>query len=315
MNKITIFDTSICSENLGDLIIMDSVRDILFKIFQNYQFFSTLTHDKINKPSYNIIKQSKFSFIGGTNLLSSNMNRYNQWKVNLLDGIYINNAILMGVGWWQYQPKINLYTRLLLKLLLQKDYIHSVRDEYSFLKLKAAGFSNVINTACPTMWSLNEKHCSKIPKEKADCVITTLTDYNQNPKKDFEILNLLINSYKKVFFWPQGSGDYQYVNKMNLNKIQFISPNLFSYNKFLKDEGSVDYIGTRLHAGIRALQMGKRTIIIGIDNRAIEKSKDFGLNVCPRDDLEKLKSILNKKIITNINLPLNNINFWKSQFN
>ena len=49
---------------------------------------------------------------------------------------------------------------------------------------------------------------------------------------------------------------------------------------------NIDYVGTRLHAGIRALQHKKRTIIIGIDNRAIEKAKDFNLTVIDRKNIK-----------------------------
>ena len=82
----------------------------------------------------------------------------------------------------------------------------------------------------------------------------------------------------------------------------------------LENEESIDFVGTRLHAGVRALQNRRRTIILGIDNRAFEKAKDFNLTVCPRDDLDKLNELINSNLQTQINLPNENIARWKSQF-
>ena len=77
---------------------------------------------------------------------------------------------------------------------------------------------------------------------------------------------------------------------------------------------NLDFIGTRLHAGIRALQKFRRTIILGIDNRATEKSKDFNLKVLQRDDIDKLNGIINNDFRTEININETNIKKWKDQF-
>lgn len=100
MKKISVFDTSFCSSNLGDQIIMDAVGKMLNDIFERDFFIKIQTHDVIGKSSYKTIKDSDYAIVGGTNLLSSNMNFYNQWKISLLDSFYIKNIILMGVGWW-----------------------------------------------------------------------------------------------------------------------------------------------------------------------------------------------------------------------
>ncbi|WP_278620152.1 hypothetical protein [Ectopseudomonas oleovorans] len=72
--KITLFDTSVCTENLGDFIIMDAVRDHIDELFPNAMVLHTATHEKISRPTYRMVKQSDLSFVGGTNLISSNMN-------------------------------------------------------------------------------------------------------------------------------------------------------------------------------------------------------------------------------------------------
>lgn len=313
--KISLFDTAVCTENLGDFIIMDAVRDHINEMFPEAMVLHTATHEKISRPTYNIVKQSDFSFVGGTNLISSNMNSYNQWKINLIDGLFLNNIILMGVGWWQYQKDANLYTRYLLKSVLSHDVLHSVRDSYAEQMLRKAGFNNVINTSCATMWRLNEAHCHEIPVGKGENVVATLTDYNKDPKNDMALIQLLQKSYNKVYIWPQGSGDIDYINQLELAKFaQILPPKLEAYNSLLLHEESIDFVGTRLHAGVRALQNKKRTIILGIDNRAFEKAKDFNITVCPRDDLAKLELLINSNISTKINLPTENILRWKAQF-
>jgi len=313
--KVTIFDTSVCTENLGDFIIMDAVRDHINKMFPNSMVLHTATHERIYRPTYQMVKKSDLSFVGGTNLISSNMNYYNQWKINLIDSLFLRNIILMGVGWWQYQKEANLYTRHLLKSVLNRSIIHSVRDSYTEAMLKKAGFNNVINTSCPTMWGLNEQHCSTIPKSKAKNVVTTLTDYNKDPKNDLAFIQLLANSYDNVYIWPQGSGDLNYIDSLEISKYaNILPPKLESYNSLLETDESLDFVGTRLHAGVRALQKKRRSIIIGIDNRAFEKEKDFNINVCPRDQIDKLKSLIFSDVITDIKLPVENIALWKSQF-
>lgn len=77
-------------------------------------------------------------------------------------------------------------------------------------------------------------------------------------------------------------------------------------------EGIVDYVGTRLHGGIRALQKNVRTLIIGVDNRAIEKKKDFNLPVVEREMIvDQLEIEINRPYDLNINLPESNIEKFK----
>ncbi|MBD3727907.1 MAG: polysaccharide pyruvyl transferase family protein, partial [Moraxella osloensis] len=128
-------------------------------------------------------------------------------------------------------------------------------------------------------------------------------------------IQLLQKSFNKVYIWPQGSGDIDYINQLELAKFaQILPPKLEAYNTLLLHEESIDFVGTRLHAGVRALQNKKRTIILGIDNRAFEKVKDFNITVCPRDDLAKLELLIKSNISTKINLPTENILRWKAQF-
>jgi polysaccharide pyruvyl transferase WcaK-like protein len=316
MKKITVFDTSIASNNIGDFIIMDSVNRELKELFKKDMLFHSLTHEKVSKATYRLNKISDYSFVGGTNLLSSNMIKYNQWKINLIDAFFLKNIILMGVGWWQYQNKPNFYTKYLLKKVLSKNLIHSVRDSQAETMLKSIGVNNVINTGCMTMWKLTKEHCKHIPKSKAENVVFTITDYNKDIEKDKTLIDILNKNYNKVYFWPQGSGDLEYIETLeNIKNVTILGGNLFSYDELLNDSSiDLDYVGTRLHAGIRALQKNIRTIILGIDNRAEEKSKDFNLKVLSRIDIDKLEMMIQKDFLTEIKIKQDNIDMWKKQF-
>jgi len=316
MKKITVFNTAICSENIGDYIIMDSVNYEIYNLFYNEMIFETLTHDVISKPSYRLNKISDFSFIGGTNLLSSKMNKYNQWKIGFIDAFFLKDILLLGVGWWQYQTTPNLYTKRILQKVLNKKMLHSVRDSYTEKMLKSIGIKNVINTGCPTMWELTEEHCNNIPQKKADSAVFTLTDYNKDIDCDQLLINILASNYSTLYFWPQGSGDYDYLKSLNnTGTIIILGANLNSFNKLLDDQSkNIDYIGTRLHAGIRSIQKFRRSIIIGIDNRAVEKRKDFNLKVLLRNNLTELDNEINRNFKTEISLHTKNIEIWRSQF-
>lgn len=312
--KILIFDPSIASTNLGDKIIYNAVYDELLSIFNNGYFLSTSTQEKIGVLTYNLNKSSSFSFVAGTNLLSSNMPWYNQWKINIIDSFFLDNIILLGVGWWQYQQKPNFYTNLVLNRILSRDIIHSVRDDYTKKMLESIGIKNVLNTGCPTMWQLTQDHCSDIPITKGKSVVFTLSDYNKDFEKDRKMIEILKYNYDFLFFWPQGIDDLNYFYTFNIEDITIISPQLNALDSLLSSKYSVDYIGTRLHAGIRALQHKKRTIIIAIDNRAIEISQDTNLPILIRTNIEGLSNLINSDLKTIININQRNIKLWKEQF-
>jgi polysaccharide pyruvyl transferase WcaK-like protein len=317
MNKhIAIFDTSIATLNVGDGIIMDAVNEQLQSIFPDDQHIRIPSHEKIGVTSLSIIRRSKAAIVGGSNILSSYMNKYRQWKLDPMDGYFMKNKVtLLGVGWRQYQGKTNLYTKMMLRRILCTDRLHSVRDSYTESRVKELGITNVINTGCPTMWNLTKAHCAQIPSKKADKVIFTLTDYSRNDKADRKMIEVLKRNYTHVSFWVQGNKDFAYFNSFGelVNGIKIVAPNLPSYNDVLEVE-PLDYVGTRLHAGIRALQKKRRSIIIGIDNRAEEKRKDFGLPVLDRAQIDSLEDLINRETALQITLPEMNINLWKKQF-
>lgn len=311
---ILIFDTSIATKNLGDLIISDCIKKELRFLFPHAYFSTVPTHDVIGMPSYSLSRAAEYSFVAGTNLLSSNMLGYRQWKIGLKDALFLNNIVLVGVGWWQYQGRPNMYTRLVLESVLNRRMLHSVRDNYTREQLEKAGFRNVVNTGCPTMWDFSKEHCRQIPEAKADSVVFTLTDYKKDPESDRRLCVRLKALYKNLYFWPQGAGDLEYFESFGYEGIKVLPPSMEAYDALLSGLTDLDYVGTRLHAGIRAIQHKRRSVVIAVDNRALEINKDTNLTVLKRHEADQLTALIEGNIRTDILLRENDIQRWKAQF-
>lgn len=317
MKNVVLYSPGLSSLNLGDKIIAESGKEHLNPILKNSFTVEVATHLPQSYYYMRHLKDADLKFVLGSNLLKSTFFGFKrQWDITLRLSNVTGPCILMGAGWWQYGNKPNLYTKILLKNILSKKHIHSVRDDYTLEMLKSIGINNVINTSCPTMWKLTKDHCEQIKKEKSRDVVFTLTDYNRNKTKDTSLVNTLIKNYSNVYLWPQGLSDHEYIRSMEVDssKVEVLTPSLEAFNEVL-EKGNIDYIGTRLHGGIRALQKKVRTIIIGIDNRAKEKNKSFNIPVLDRKDIGKLDEVINQDLETNIKIPVENIKKWKEQFN
>ncbi|SEL46341.1 polysaccharide pyruvyl transferase family protein [Parapedobacter koreensis] len=314
MPKI-IFDTSIGTTNLGDHIIMDAVNRIADELFLNDFVINIPTHFSIHPKDLLKLRKYDTGIVGGTNLLKNDTLRKSQWKVGMKDVLVLRHkVVLLGVGWWQYQEKpVSLYSRAMYKALFSAKYLHAVRDSYTLQKLNEMGIKNVVNTGCPTVWGLDEPHCSQINPKKRDKVVTTITDYMRDPERDRRMLELLKKHYHDVYVWIQGSKDQSYIESLASN-VHYIAPKLSAFDAFLENE-PCEYIGTRLHAGIRALQKKRKAIIIGIDNRAIEMRNDIGLNVLERQRIDQLEEKIHEEMSVQLYLDTNAIQRWKAQFN
>lgn len=314
-DQIIIYDTAINTDNSGDQIIMDNCTNILGKVFNTENAINIPTHTYPENELVNLALDIKTKVVCGTNILSGDMKRYGLWKfANNLD-IY-NGVILMGVGFSSKNSKFTLYTKCLLKYMLSKDGIHSVRDSFTETCLKEIGIKNVINTSCPTMWKLNEELCAQIPNNKSRNVVCTITDYSKDVQNDSLMLEILLKEYDSVSIWIQGENDYEYIKSLGYqNKLRIIPIGIESYDDFLNKNKELDYVGTRLHAGIRSIAYKHRSIVISIDNRAEAISKDTGLPIIYREDLKnKLESKINSSFETKINLPKEKIDLWMRQF-
>lgn len=329
----------ISTMNLGDHIIEDYCDKAFDEIFGEHFSVSIPTRDRLSRHTARKIASADFAFICGTNLLSSDMKKNKQWNITLRDSYMIKysdirkaelfgmkldvmkkkvssvHMILMGTGWFDYQQKASAYTQKMLHTLLDGEYIHSVRDAYTEKQLKSIGINNVLNTSCPTMWGLDDEFCSCIPSSKKENVIATITDYRPDRKNDRLMFEILSDSYKKVYVWLQSPEDERCLGEMGLyDKVDIIPPSLRSFDNALESIDA-DYVGTRLHGGIRALNHKKRSCIIAVDNRAVEISRDTCLPIIKRENIEKeLPSWIDSDTETRIRLPKENILKWKAQF-
>lgn len=323
MKNIALLNTSIFSFNRGDDIIMESAKKQLKPILKNNFVVEIPTHS----PTFHLyemlgktnsfrekLDKIEWKFVCGTNLISKSMfSRKPLWNLNLLESKYLKNCILFGVGAGNIGD-IDKYTKKLLKNVLSDKYIHSVRDEEAKQMLEKIGL-RTINTGCPTLWSLTEEHCKKIEKQKSNKVVFTLTDYKKNEEKDQKLIDILNKNYKEIYFWVQGFGDYEYLKTLrNIENINIIGPSIEEYDEFLRNN-KCDYVGTRLHAGIKSMQRYKRAIILIVDNRARSMQMDYNLNCIERNEIEnKLESYINCEIETKVKINEKNIEIWKGQF-
>lgn len=316
MKRLVLFNPAQATLNLGDEIIVEACLRQLNQLFPVSQYVSLSTHQPLGVVIPWYVKNSDYRFVCGTNLLKSGMffRARQPWQISIKDTWFVRDTILLGCGWWQYQKSIDPYSKLLWRRVMSKQYIHSVRDEYTREKLSQMGITNVVNTGCPTMWELSSQHCETIPETRAQNVVTTLTDYNENMEADSTMINILSQNYKYVYVWPQGYNDSIYFKTLNSPKnVMLIGASLKEYDALLK-KMDVEYIGTRLHGGIRALQHGRRTLIIGVDNRAIEKKRDFNLNVMQRSELVTLPEYIYSDYKTKIKIDTASIELFKNQF-
>lgn len=317
MKTICLFDpalennTGTLSSNLGDLIIQEAVKQELQDLFPSFDIHSISTQEKLGLKQSLSSFFADYRFVGGSNLLSSNMHEYKQWRISGFDIPALRDVVLLGVGWWQYQDKPDKYTSFLLRHILSKKYIHSVRDQYTLEMLKSIGILNVYNTGCPTMWRLAA--APDVPGKKADNVLTMLTDYNRDQEADLCLLKTLGTHYKTIYFWPQGRRDAEYIRELGF-PVTVLERSLESLDLFLGSDIDCDYIGTRLHGGVRCLANGRRALILAIDNRAKEISSDSNLPVVDRGNIEAVLQWVLQPVPVNLILQAEQIDKWKAQF-
>lgn len=310
-----VYNPMLGSDNVGDEIIIESIN----REFNNLR----IAGQRIDIPSHyypgrlgrSYLSECNFAFAAGSNMLGFKDYLRRQWKVSNWDLIHHKNKILLfGVGWQSYTAKPNWFNKWALNRMLDHVGPHSVRDEYTKKTLQKMGFSNVYNTGCPTMWELVDKIPDINKQPPSERVIYTITHYNKNIKRDIAWLNKLQNCYQELIFWPQSFADEVYHSE--LEKHTFIKSvklpcELSSLKRVLTDV-DVDYIGTRLHAGVYAMQHRRRALILAIDNRATEISTDTALPIFNCDDLKKIENLSKGEIDFNLSINMREISNFKN---
>ena len=311
---VLLFDTSLDSMNMGDSIIKHYCDRALEEILSQKNVVRVPTHTLPNEEQLAAAAKAGTKIVCGTNLITPHFEEFSNWKMpENLSGY--RDIVTLGVGWGYYCETISKISKFVYQTILSKDKLHSVRDGYTERKFRQIGITNVVNTGCPTLWGLTSEHCKSIPTKKASRVITTLTDYDRNPEADRRMLEILTENYDEVYVWIQGAEDDEYLQTLvGPESVKVIERNLDAYTQAL-GMGDVDYVGTRLHAGIHAMNCGIRTIILAVDNRAIEMGQDFNLPVIRREESDqKLEALINGSWKTDVCLPVEKIAQWKQQF-
>lgn len=320
MRKILYENPGIGTFNLGDQIISESAKTQLNPLFMEDFVVEVSTRLPLNFYFGRRFKHFDVKLVLGSNILNPNptYGYRKQWAISYLTSSMWGPAVMVGTGWSTYSERISSGQIRLWRSILHDSLLHAVRDTYTLEKLNSIGFKNVIYTACPTMWSLTPEHCRLIPTEKAKHVVFTLTDYRPDEEKDRTLAQTLTSLYDNVYFWPQGLHDLDYFRRILpescIRRIMVLPPSLAAYDNLLEGLPELEFVGTRLHGGIRALQKGKRALIISVDNRAMEIHRDVNIPVLEREKINQLDLVLSSDLRYELSMPWQSIEQWKKQF-
>ena len=247
--------------------------------------------------------------LGGTNALHSRQLLNRQWpltprQINSLK----HKTVFLGVGWWQYQRPPTRATRRLLRLLSHPDVPHALRDGYTAERVATMGVPSLM-TGCPTMWNLHGVSTTLSPGPNT-AVVTTLTDYHFDYEVDGAWLRCLRQAYDTILVVGMGPGDEPAFRKLpRLDGVQWAGYGREGLDRARSN--TVDYVGTRLHAGVYWLQQGGNSLVVAVDNRATEMGRDTGLPVVAREDLTALAGAITTPRKHEILLPERDIASWR----
>lgn len=305
--------------NSGDEIIAAAVMREIYSALPHANIARLTTHARLTQEQLDSTAVADRIVVGGSNLLGNPLRSWRtptrawrQWDLTLSDAMRINRALLLGVGWRVYESRIERSTQKLYRAALDPRGVHSVRDEYTRAKLQKLGLRHVVNTGCPTLWPFADRPVEWVSDQRSQSVLTTVTDYRADPSSDLQLHQLLKRMYDKVYLWPQGEGDVEYIGRLKTD-VKVLSYGLGSLNSFLHTT-DCDYVGTRLHAGIHCLNHRKRSLIIAVDNRAAEMGPETGIPTVARGELTAVRDWIQFPAATRITLNAEAIRQWRGQF-
>lgn len=303
--KLGWLNPSIETKNSGDDIIAAAIAREISELGAE-SVLELPTRRRWTKPEISAAKACQLFIVGGTNLLTAHPLSYRQWVLGSTElGILRHRTVLLGAGWWQYQTAPDLLSRSLINWVLHPALPHSVRDSYTAHQL-ARTRRLVLNTSCPTLWYAPRS--GTVGHGFRGAIVATVTDYHRDPKADREMLTVLARRGRSLTIWPQGSDDGKYVRSLGFG--DYLLPtghDAFERTLQVPDTG---YVGTRLHAGIRALQMGVPSVIVAIDNRAAEIARDTNIATVARTD-STLDERLDRVDSWRLRIPDGAIAAWK----
>lgn len=315
LDSVALFDPSIATRNAGDEIIAEAVQREVSALFPTAFVARLPTHEGLGVRSWRMAHQARARIVAGSNILGPRMLFDRQWRIRPWDLAAVRGLRLMAVGWRGDDEAQNGVSDAFLRRLLARDGLHSVRDGQTLRCLAARGIHNVVNTGCVTMWRLDVSALRALPCHRAGRVVTTVNVGRRHPG-DEAVLEALLGRYAEVWLWPQGIDDLPWARELTVRypRLTLVGPTLGAYDALLSG-GDIDFVGNRLHGGIRALQHGRRALILGIDNRAREIARDTGLPIIDLDEgPEAVSAALDAPRRISITLPRAEIARWKAQF-
>jgi len=314
MTRRVLFNPSLPpAPNVGNRIIIESVEREIRALLPGPPPVHVPVARLPDPGTRALLREAHLVFLGGACHLTSHQWLFRPWRdVAAMAG----KVVVMGTGWWRYESNPDLWTRRFYRKLFNPDVVHAVRDDYAGAKLRSIGV-RAVNTGCPSLWTLTPEHCKRIPTEKSDAVLMTLTSYRQDPARDRELFDILNRHYGKLYLGLLQKRDYPYARHILPGGKSFpecVDPALEALDEMLGAAIGLDYVGTRLHAYIRAVQHGRRSINIGVDLRAIEMDRGLFSMLVQRGDWPSLEQTIVGKWQTRLGVPFETISRWKNQF-
>ena len=316
-----LLDTSIASDNIGDEIIMEAVRGETRQLASDAYWTTSSSHDGLGPFGRGQVERADWVVLGGTNALHSRFQLADMvsWTLRAKELPLIEGKlVLWGVGAQVRHEKIDPRQKDLLTGLLADAVPHGVRDRSAHLLLEKLG-KNATWVGCPTLW---EQAGRKIgTSERPSTVCLSLTAHRPDRHRDRELLEQLRRGYRRCCFWPQQPRDLAYLRDLvgpdEARAFAVLPPNLEALDEFLRTT-ETDYVGTRVHGGIRAIQHGRWSVILGIDHRAEEIVGRVGIPVLPRKLVGELESLMSDRKPYRIQLPTVALQrfreFWRTQW-
>ena len=292
MKKVILLNPFIGSTNLGDAVIVNSIKSL----FNDWgiDFIAELTtHRPWNEVERKLAKEADYFIVGGSNLLTTSLFplAHTQWKISYKEFLLIRGkAILFGPGWRRDEGNITYFTSSLYASLMAKEVPQLVRDGVSQSRLLKTE-RNVVNSSCPTLFRIDEV-MENPHSTYSNTVVVALSGNIKSVEQDRLILKIAEDNFEKIKLFPQGIFDPQfpaysdeaYYQELEID-FDILDGSLEAYSAELKT-GS-HYFGTRLHGGIFAMQHGNPSTIIDVDTRASNIFAGTGYQVLQREQLSQ----------------------------
>ncbi len=306
-------DTSIGSLNLGDQIIMEAVRYEAARALPTRRLLTVPTHVAMDQRSRELARRLPVIVVGGTNLLGGTRFGRRLWKLPMRPGPLRRKFVLLGSG--LIAPIERQAARVLRHQVpfLSRDGMHAVRDVSTAKALEKLGFNNVVVSGCPTTWHLSRtwkeapRNESGIRVPRASELVFTISPAD-TPETRGAIARA-IQVYRHAYLWPQGVHDHL-PSECAAANVSVLPPTLKAFREVLQRD--VDYLGSRLHGGIYALQHKKRALILAVDHRAIGMGEVSGLPVSPARSFEALERFLQGEMRAKFNVRDEEQRRWRA---